>query len=354
MGKPLNVLIVEDSDDDALLLVRELEHSGYDLYYLRVDTPEAMHAALEKQEWDVILSDYVLPSFSGTRALKVMQDSGMDVSFIIVSGNIGKDVAVELMKAGAHDYIMKSNLSRLVPVVERELREAGIRSERREYDIQIKQSLQEKELLLREIHHRVKNNMQIISSLLRLQSRYVTDEKYLEMFKDSQNRIMSMALVHEKLYDSNDLTRINIKNYINDLVGNLLESYRMDKNITIMDASIDDVALGIDAAIPCGLIISELVSNSLKHAFPDNTGGGIRISLSRTDDTVKLIISDNGIGLPEAVDFRNTESLGLRLVTILTENQLNGEINLNRNNGTEFNITFKGGKEDERFTDISS
>lgn len=354
MEKHLKVLIVEDSDDDAMLLVRELKHSGYTPSYRRVDTPEAMHAALEEQEWDTILSDYEMPRFSGLEALKIMQDKGLDVSFIIVSGKIGEDVAAGIMNAGAHDYVMKNNLWRLVPAVERELREAVIRRERREANEQIETALREKELLLREIHHRVKNNMQVISSILRLQSRYVSDKKSLEMFKDSQNRIMSIALVHEKLYYSNDLTRVNIKEYLNDLLGNLLKSYTMDKNIISLDISVDDAALGIDSAIPCGLIISELVSNSLKHAFNGNMYGDIRISLRKNGDTFKLIVGDNGIGFPENVDFRNTESLGLRLVTLITENQLNGEINLNRNKGTEFNITFKGGKEDDRFTNIGS
>src|ERR1700690_1504286 len=131
MPKSLHILIVEDSEDDCLLLLRELRRFGYDPAHERVESPEAMRSALTDREWDIILSDYILPKFSGLEALIVLKESGLDLPFIIVSGNIGEDIAVEAMKAGAHDYILKGNLSRLVPAVERELREAGVRSERK-------------------------------------------------------------------------------------------------------------------------------------------------------------------------------------------------------------------------------
>jgi len=131
MPKPLNILIVEDSEDDCLLLLRELRRAGYDPAHERVETPEAMRSALADREWDLVISDYILPAFSGLDALTILKDSGLSLPFIIVSGNIGEDIAVEAMKAGAHDYIIKGNLSRLVPAVEREMREAGLRHERR-------------------------------------------------------------------------------------------------------------------------------------------------------------------------------------------------------------------------------
>ncbi len=206
---------------------------------------------------------------------------------------------------------------------------------------QIKESLTEKEVLLREIHHRVKNNMQIISSLLRLQSGYITEKKYMDMFKESQNRIISMSLIHEKLYQSKGLARIDFNEYIRDLVNGLFHSYGVSGSIAL---NIDgkDVSLGVDSAIPCGLIINELVTNSLKHAFPEGREGEIRISLrSIEENMIELLVSDNGVCIPEDVDIRKTESLGLHLVTILVENQLHGEINLNRSKGTEFQIKFR-------------
>lgn len=194
-----------------------------------------------------------------------------------------------------------------------------------------------KEVLLKEIHHRVKNNMQIISSLLNLQSRYVTDKKYEEMFKESQNRIKSMALIHEKLYKAEDSETINLREYITDLVYGLVRSYRgQDITVTV---EVEDLSLSIDAAIPCGLIINELVTNALKYAFPGKKGE-VRVALCADNGSITLVVADNGIGISDSIDYRNTETLGLRLVTILAEHQLGGEILLIKKEGTEFCITF--------------
>lgn len=203
----------------------------------------------------------------------------------------------------------------------------------------IKASLEEKEVLLREIHHRVKNNMQIISSLLNLQSYYIKDKKYVDMLKESQDRIKSMALIHEKLYQSESLANIKSSDYIAALVNSLFQSYEVTTQRIAVKLEIEDMSLDIDTAIPCGLIINELVSNSLKHAFPDREGE-IMIVFRSIDDTKELTVSDNGVGIPEDVDFKTTESLGLHLVTILAEDQLDGEITLDRSKGTTFCITF--------------
>ncbi len=218
-------------------------------------------------------------------------------------------------------------------------------TERKRAEEQIKASLREKEILLREIHHRVKNNMQVISSLLRLQAGYMKDEKYLDMFKDSQGRIMTMSLVYEKLYKSEGMAKINFNGYIKDLVTDLFQSYGVKQGTIALNINAEDVSFGVDTAIPCGLIVNELVTNSLKHAFPDSRKGEIRISLCKADDDeFELVVGDNGVGIPEEIDFGKTESLGLHLVKILAENQLQGEINLDRSKGTEFKIKFKGGK----------
>ncbi|MBW1917708.1 MAG: PAS domain S-box protein [Deltaproteobacteria bacterium] len=205
----------------------------------------------------------------------------------------------------------------------------------------IKASLREKEVLLKEIHHRVKNNMQIISSLLKLQAGYADDPKVCEVIQDSQNRIKIMALVHELLYQSPDLARIDLPSYIKTLVEGLYQTYRADSTKIALKLAVEDVHLGVDIAIPCGLIINELVSNSLKYAFPDHKKGEINLSLhSMGDQKLELIIRDNGVGLPEDFDFNKAESLGLHLVHILIEEQLQGKIRLNRTGGTEFIIEF--------------
>ena len=205
---------------------------------------------------------------------------------------------------------------------------------------QIKASLKEKEVLLREIHHRVKNNLQIISSLLNLQSRYIKDKQVLHVFKESQDRIKSMALIHKKLYQSKDLARIDFAEYVRSLIADLFRSYKADYDLITLKTNIDDVFLGIDTAIPCGLIINELVSNSLKYAFPEDRQGEIRIDLhSEKEGKFTLIVSDSGVGFPKDLDFRNTESLGLQLICTLVD-QLQGTIGLDRTGGTEFKIAF--------------
>jgi len=203
-------------------------------------------------------------------------------------------------------------------------------------------SLQEKELLLREIHHRVKNNLQVISSLLSLQSRSSKDEQAIEMAKESQNRIKVMALIHEKLYRSKGFANVEFNDYIKNLVNDLFASYRVSASRISLKMEIEDISLGIDTAIPTGLIINELVTNCLKYAFTKDNDGEIRISLRSLDDGQnELIVSDNGVGIPENLDIKNAESLGLRMITNLTERSLHGNVSIKRNKGTEFRIIFK-------------
>jgi len=275
-------------------------------------------------------------------------------------------------------------------------------TERKYAEDQIKASLQEKETLLKEIHHRVKNNLQIISSLLRLQSRQLRDQQAIALFKESQNRVQAMALIHEKLYQSSNLAQIDFQEYIKTLVQALFRSYDAHRHGVTFKCNVEPVSLAIDIAIPCGLIINELVSNSLKYAFPETLGGEICISLqslqhrfsnpgktsppapllqkegSQTPPSLQgnrsegeefgglglnypidvlepqstasvdqgqfiLTISDNGVGLSENFDFRNTSSLGLQLVCRLTK-QLEASIELNRSHGTQYKISFRNPK----------
>ncbi len=212
-------------------------------------------------------------------------------------------------------------------------------TDRKQAENEIKKSLSEKEAMLKEIHHRVKNNMQIISSLLSLQSRYIQNEEAMSVFKDSQNRVKSMALVHEKLYRSEGLAEIDFEEYIKNLVGELFRSYGVNIYRIGLNIESEKIFLDADTAVPCGLIINELVSNSLKYAF--NGGDGqIYIKLHHFDDKISLVIGDNGKGLPEVFDLENASTLGLRLVTTLVE-QLNGHLEFVNDNGVEFRILFK-------------
>ncbi|MBD1808162.1 PAS domain S-box protein [Microcoleus sp. FACHB-SPT15] len=213
-------------------------------------------------------------------------------------------------------------------------------SERKLAEIKIKESLQEKEVLLQEIHHRVKNNLQVISSLLDLQSQHIQNQPMLEIFRESQSRIRSMALVHEKLYQSKDCAKIIFVDYVETLTSYLFQVYGVKAENITLNLKIDDISLNIDTAIPCGLIINELVSNSLKYAFPNRKEGVITVIFqSSLNGQRKLIVKDNGIGLSANFKLDHVKSLGLKLVNVLTK-QIEGTIAVNRNAGTEFRISF--------------
>lgn len=471
MKQELHILILEDNSADAELMEHELHEAGMVFFAKRVETKDSFINELENFTPDIIITDYKLPSFNGSLALAIAKAECPDVPVIFVTGALGEEMAVEILKKGATDYILKHRLSHLAPAVMRALREVEERvdrkradealreserkyhalaelspvgifrtdaegdctyinerwqeisgltleealekgwvqslhpddqnrisqewkqatrelrpfrseyrfrnhngtttwvlgqaiiertnseggagyigtitdiTERKHAEEQLKESLKEKEILLREIHHRVKNNMQVISSLLMLQEELSEDEQVIEMLKDSQNRIISMALIHEKLYRSENFSKIDLKEYIDDLVSGLFQSYGISEDKVALNINAENVLLGIDSAIPCGLIINELVSNSLKHAFPEDECGEINIFIRSTDeDMIELLIGDNGVGIPEDLDFRKTESLGLPIVKVLVEKQLHGEIILNRDKGTEFKIKFRGMK----------
>jgi two-component sensor histidine kinase len=214
-------------------------------------------------------------------------------------------------------------------------------TERKEAEEKIRASLKEKEVLLKEIHHRVKNNLQIVSSLLFLQANRTKHPEAVSVLMESRARVRSMALIHERLYVSPNLGSVDMGKYTRNLVSDLRHSYRAEDSSVRLTLNIEDIPLAITEAIPCGLIINELVSNALKHAFPMGEEGEITIQLQRgSANQITLIVSDNGIGFPEQVDFRKSLSLGLTLVNSLVD-QLEGTIELDRREGAAFTITFK-------------
>ncbi|MDA8165518.1 MAG: sensor histidine kinase [Desulfobacteraceae bacterium] len=206
---------------------------------------------------------------------------------------------------------------------------------------QAETSLQEKELLLQEIHHRVKNNMQIVSSLLRLQSRHFSDAKIVEVLDDSRSRISAMSLIHKTLYNPSNLSSVSFHDYINELALQLFESYNADPDRITLVTDLEPVSLNIETATPSGLIINELVTNSLKYAFPGERQGVVSVALKRNETGYLLRVADDGIGLPAGLDIRTADSVGLRLVVNLTEQQLQGHIAVSRVHGTAFDITFQ-------------
>ena len=215
-------------------------------------------------------------------------------------------------------------------------------TDRKHAEEEIIRSLREKESLLAEIHHRVKNNMQIISSLLSLQSKDIEDERALSLIKNCEDRIRSMSLVHENLYLSKDLSEIDFSDYMKDLSVRLFQVHRVDSRVVTFSSHIKDVSFSIETAIPLGLIANELISNALKHGFPEGGNGNIAVELTQDTKTEEytLTVTDDGIGFPEAIDYQNPETFGLQLVDMLTE-QLSSTMEIDRSKGTSFKIIFK-------------
>lgn len=462
------ILILEDVPFDVELIEREISQSGIDFLSKTVELEEDYVRLIDEFKPDLILADHSLPNFDGISALEIAKNKCPEIPFIFVSGKIGEEFAVEALKRGVTDYVLKSNLSKLGPAIKRamievqeqiklkkaeeellkshwQLKEAqkigkmgswefDIQSEdmdaseglfrifgvekieqdlnfsrfldfiypadkkrvsdtiqealknkssfSQEYRIllpdgslrylysqgkiindtsgkplkilgieqditqrkldenKIKESLKEKEILLQEIHHRVKNNLQVISSLLRLQSRFIKDPEALEIFKESQNRVSSIALVHEKLYHSPDLASINFSEYIRNLSKDIFHFFHSKAQNIKLKLELDEIFLNIETAIPCGLIINELVTNSLKHAFLPEQKGEITLKLFKDGDKITLIVKDNGRGLPPGIEVNNTETFGLQLVYFLNK-RINGVIKLNTSQGTSFKICFE-------------
>ena len=349
MSEVLRVLQIEDSAPDATLIVHTLEKAGYSVRAERVEDARGLRAALRNQPWDVVLSDHRLPRLDAPAALFILHEIGLDIPFLVVSGAIGEDLAVAMMKSGAHDYITKDNLARLAPAVSRGINDARTRADRRAAEQALRESqerldrqaalLEQKETLLREIHHRVKNNMQVMSSLLSLQARAVSEKQISRMLQDNQNRIQSMALLHEILYQSDDLAAVDFAKYALRMVQHVFRSYGINDQQVRLRSEFDALALDLDEALPLGLLINEVVSNSLKHAFHNGRNGEVYIGLRQSNGDVSLVISDDGIGLPDDLDCMTSPSLGLRLVRTLAQ-QLRAKLDIRSPGGAEVILTF--------------
>ena len=378
----MRILIVDDNKESLYILEALLKGGGYEVVSAG-NGAEALEK-LSTKSVDMIISDVLMPVMDGFKFCKEVKekDELKNIPFIFYTATY-KDERDEKLasKLGADKYILKpaepEELIKIIQGMLRDVEEGKFEpmkpaleekeevmklynerlinklekkmlelerevAERKRAEDQIKASLREKEVLLQEVHHRVKNNMQIISSLFSLQSRHIKDKRALEIFKSSQNRVRSMAIIHERLYQSKDMARVDFAEYAQSLTGHLFSSHGINPGAVKLNLKIKDVFLDLNTAIPCGLIINELVSNSLKHAFPGENNGEIKIAMHPLNkDGMEVIVSDNGVGLPKKVDFRKTDSLGLHLVNLLAEDQLHGDIKLDRARGTSFHIRFK-------------
>lgn len=463
MKDQLFIIHLEDNPNDAELIEAILESDEMACDIRRVETHADFLAAITTHRADLILSDYALPMFDGLSALMLARTHCPDVPFIFVTGAMGEEKAVESMKQGATDYVLKQNLTRLGSVARRALREAEERrkhqqaedelrfhsqilehlaegvqltntqnqlmvyantrfeqmfgydakelvgkhvsmlnapeedqnivqkivaslttrgewkgtvhnirkdgttfwthanistfihpqygevwvsvqediTERKQAEEQIKTALAEKEALLREIYHRTKNNMQVIRSMLELRAAMRQNAEITAFVKEIEQKILTMALVHQKLYESHDLSQIQLHEYLEELISLLMQSYAEVSVRTAVKLYLHHVMVLIDTAIPCGLIVNELLSNTLQHAFPKGRSGEIQISASQTSDgMIELHFADNGVGVPKDFDFRAQKSLGLRTVVGLVEHQLQGEISCDIRDGMAYTIRF--------------
>ncbi len=353
MEEKPRILIVEDEWIVANDIQTSLQKLGYEISAVVASGEEAIQEA-ENKHPDLILMDIVLQGkIDGIEAAREI-NLRLDIPVIYLTAYSERGLLEQAKRTEPFGYMIKPfrdkelhttiEMALFKHQTEKELKETLGReiSSRKKMEEQIQASKREKALLIEEINHRVKNNMQVVYGLLDIQSGYVKDKQYVDVFKGCQNRIMSMALVHEQLHRSEDLTNIDFKAYVQNLVDNLYRVHGVSHDRVALKMDVGTVSLGIDIAIPCGLIINELVSNSLKHAFPERRGGEIRIGLvSLNQDELELSVSDNGIGMPPDIDLEKADTFGLRMLVAFAEGELAGRIGFHHEQGTEFRILFK-------------
>jgi two-component sensor histidine kinase/CheY-like chemotaxis protein len=378
LDKPIQALLVEDNPGDARLLremLGELESSSVRLTHAA--RLAAAQELLTQTRFDVILLDLLLPDAQGFATFAQAKDQAPRVPIVVLTGVQDEALAVKAVRQGAQDYLVKGrfdaellvramryaierkrideelrqhreHLAELVEERTAELLQANQDlqyeiSERRKAEQQLRASLQEKEVLVREIHDRVKNNLQVIASLLDMQSIHTQNLEARHVLRESQNRVRTMAMALEILYQQQNLATIDLGSYVHSIVSYLFSVYENSRGSIEADIQVDDIQLDLNTAVACGMIINELVSNALKHAFPAHSaaeGGMIRVELRSQDHRgYTLTVSDNGIGLAPEVDPQSQESLGLRVAHMLSQ-QLQGTMEVDRQGGTTFRLVF--------------
>lgn len=340
--KPLRILHIEDSKYDAEIIRDRL--NGFDKA-IQIDwasNEREFTAFLIKGGYDIILADYQLPGFNAPAALKLTRSLFPVIPFICVSGAIGEENAVELLKLGATDYVLKDRLEKLTLALQRALDEVREREARRLAEENILRSLHEKETLIRELYHRTKNTIQVIRGFLLLQAEeFPANEELQKLVKNTESRIQAISLVHQMLYKTQDLSQISVEKYVGELSASIIQSFCLSADKIAVDLKIDDQYFLMDTAIPFGLILNELMTNSLKHAFDGNKKALITITLTRNGQNKNLLrYSDNGIGVADGFDFRNQNTLGLKLIYGIGEKQMLGKVTMENKNGVSCSFEF--------------
>jgi len=340
----MKVLIVDDSAADRRLcrtLLEEARDPGLE-FFEASDGSRGLKVC-EAVVPDCVLIDYRLPDMTGIEFLRTLPgESQTDRYAIVMLTGIGSgQTAAAALKAGAHEYIMKDHLTAealRLTIEKATTRRDLIRSLKAERD-RLAGLLAEKEVLLREVHHRVKNNLAVIASLLSLQASTYGNEQVAEALRASQHRVESMALIHEQLYATADLGHVDLAKHVTLLVAGLFHAYGVEPARVSWRVEMESLELGLDQAIPAGLILGELISNALKHGFPESRSGAMVIAGVRRGSLIELTVSDDGIGVSSEVDFSRPKSLGLQIVKILAR-QLKGSFDVTDRKPAAFKISF--------------
>ena len=331
--EPLHILLVEDNPGDVRLL-REMFSTERPGSFEIVNLPRLGLALnhLAKGGVDIVLLDLGLPDENGLETVRRVRKLAPEVPLVVLTGRDDDATIAEAMLEGAQDYLVKGQIeNRALPralkyAIERFrlLRRAGIAN------LELERRVQEKDLMLSEIHHRVKNSLQVVSSLLNLEAARISDPVVSEMLMTTQNRVRSMALIHQTLYQSKDFAQVDFHAFLQSFVPTLVQSYSIHPDEISLEFRVCEVHLPIDAAVPCGLIVNELISNALKHAFPDHRRGRILISFEHPAGRQAILtVEDDGVGVPEDFSFEQSETLGVQLVWMLA-GQLGGSVRVDR------------------------
>jgi two-component sensor histidine kinase len=339
----MKIMIVDESAAERKLCRRLLEEAHTpQLEFVEAATAVAGLETAQAVKLDCILLEYQLPDMNGLEFLaRLNRDQGVAPAVVMLTGVTTEQVVVEALKAGAQDYLIKDRItsgSLDIAIKNATHKVSLMRALQADRD-RLAQSLAEKDVLLQELHHRVKNNLQVVASLLRLQAE--DGQAAADALRESQLRVETMALIHEQLYQSGDLRRVSVVEHAGLLMNNLLSVYGVDRSRISGEVVMEPLALGVDQAIPAGLILNELMSNALKHAFPAGRHGRIVVAGGLSNGRAEMTVWNNGVELPEEFDLQKGTSLGLRIVQILAR-QLKGTLDIDRNGGTAFRISFPG------------
>jgi len=338
----LKILIAEDDFLVSEMIEGELINEGYDILGRAMDGISAVELTMSLKP-DIVLMDIRMPKLNGLEASKQIMDN-CPVPIIILTAYENRDMIIDAGEAGVSAYLNK-------PLDPLELERAILISSARFKDIMnlqekndnLKEANQLNQTLMKEIHHRVKNNFQLISSLLNLQVGDITDKKTKEILEASRDRVQTLAILHEKLYETGDFVSLPMNVFIEDLSRSLIEAYYSDAKIVKLDVQIDSIVLDSKKAVSIGLILNEAITNSIKYAFPNllNSDNTIKISMIVDGKDILLKIGDNGIGLPDLEKVKSGNTLGMQLIHLLTESQLEGSLEISNTQGTEFTIRFR-------------